>query len=70
MREGNNFYWNTHPRAENILSYNYDATKGPVFIKWFEGAVTNMCYNAVDRHVADGFGDKIAYYWSVTNLVG
>ncbi|XP_061085988.1 acyl-CoA synthetase short-chain family member 3, mitochondrial [Conger conger] len=28
--------------------------------KWFVGAKLNMCYNAVDRHVANGSGDKAA----------
>ena len=32
----------------------------PPFYKWFPGAETNTCYNAVDRHVAAGHGDRIA----------
>jgi len=28
--------------------------------KWFPGGVTNTCYNAVDRHVAQGHGDRSA----------
>lgn len=38
-------------------------TKGPIYTKWFEGAQTNICYNAVDRHVEAGLGDKVAFYW-------
>ena len=30
---------------------------------WFEGGTTNLCYNAVDRHVEAGRGDKVAYFW-------
>ena len=38
-------------------------SKGPVSIKWFEGAQLNLCYNAVDRHVEAGRGDRVAFYW-------
>ncbi|QXT38357.1 propionyl-CoA synthetase [Gymnodinialimonas ceratoperidinii] len=31
-----------------------------VYGRWFEGAVGNTCYNAVDRHVAAGRGDQPA----------
>jgi propionyl-CoA synthetase len=30
------------------------------FTKWFVGGKINTCYNAVDRHVADGRGDQAA----------
>ncbi|MGH9138970.1 MAG: acetate--CoA ligase [Acidimicrobiales bacterium] len=33
------------------------------FAKWFVGGKLNACYNAVDRHVAAGHGDKVAYHW-------
>ncbi|CCG39974.1 propionyl-CoA synthetase [Magnetospirillum molischianum] len=36
-----------------------DDTHAP-FYRWFVGAETNTCYNAVDRHVADGRGDQAA----------
>ena len=26
----------------------------PPFAKWFEGGTTNLCHNAVDRHLARG----------------
>jgi propionyl-CoA synthetase len=29
---------------------NYD---NPPFAKWFEGGLTNLCYNAVDRHAKE-----------------
>lgn len=32
-------------------------------IKWFEGGTLNACYNAVDRHVEAGHGDKVALYF-------
>ena len=30
------------------------------FAKWFSGGTLNTCYNAVDRHVDGGRGDKVA----------
>jgi acetyl-CoA synthetase len=33
------------------------------FAKWFVGGKLNVCHNAVDRHVAAGQGDKVAYHW-------
>ena len=32
----------------------------PPSFKWFVGAETNLCYNAVDRHVAEGQGGRAA----------
>lgn len=32
-------------------------------LQWFKGGKTNICYNAVDRNVEAGNGDKIAMYW-------
>lgn len=37
--------------------------KGPIHIEWLSGAQTNLCYNAVDRNVNEGRGDKVAFYW-------
>ncbi len=33
------------------------------FAKWFVGGKLNVSYNALDRHVAAGRGDKVAYHW-------
>ncbi len=33
------------------------------FAKWFVGGKLNVCHNAVDRHVAAGKGDKVAFHW-------
>lgn len=47
-----------------MLQYNFDVTKGSVYVKYMEGAKTNMCYNVLDRHVREGsLGEKVAYYW-------
>ncbi len=33
------------------------------FAKWFVGGTLNVSYNCLDRHVAAGLGDRVAYYW-------
>jgi acetyl-CoA synthetase len=35
----------------------------PPYAKWFLGGKLNVCYNCVDRHVEQGRGDKVAYFW-------
>ncbi|HEX4688783.1 MAG TPA: acetate--CoA ligase, partial [Nocardioides sp.] len=35
----------------------------PPFAKWFVGGQLNASVNCVDRHVADGHGDQVAFYW-------
>lgn len=37
-----------HKPFEQVLDYS-----SPPFAKWFAGGETNLCYNAVDRHLAD-----------------
>lgn len=57
------FHWKKPPTEDKFLKFNFDTRKGPIFIKWMEGAEINVCYNLVDRHVRNGLGDRIAYYW-------
>ncbi len=33
------------------------------FAKWFVGGTLNAAHNCLDRHVADGHGDQVAYHW-------
>ena len=33
------------------------------YAKWFVGGKLNISVNCLDRHVANGLGDKVAYYW-------
>jgi acetyl-CoA synthetase len=54
-------------RAETLAWYQkwdrvLDDSKAP-FFKWFTGAKTNIVLNALDRHVQEGRGDKVAYYF-------
>jgi len=57
------FYFKKLPSPGNFLSYNFDARKGAISIKWMEGAITNVCYNMLDRNVNNGLGDRVAFYW-------
>lgn len=44
-------------------------SENPPFYKWFQDGVTNTCYNAVDLHVKNGNGKKIAIIYDspITN---
>ncbi|CAL9608668.1 Acetyl-coenzyme A synthetase [Streptomyces sp. enrichment culture] len=33
------------------------------FARWFAGGKLNVAYNCVDRHVAAGHGDQVAFHW-------
>ncbi|XP_053393969.1 acetyl-coenzyme A synthetase, cytoplasmic-like [Mercenaria mercenaria] len=55
------FYWESEPTGK-FLDFNFDVRNGPIYIKWMQGAKTNLCYNAVDRHI-DKDGDRLAFYW-------
>jgi acetyl-CoA synthetase len=33
------------------------------FAKWFVGGKLNVSFNCLDRHVAAGHGDQVAYHW-------
>jgi acetyl-CoA synthetase len=33
------------------------------FAKWFVGGKLNISFNCLDRHVAAGHGDQVAYHW-------
>ena len=35
----------------------------PPWVKWFIGGTLNVSYNCLDRHLENGGGDKVAYYW-------
>lgn len=57
------FYWETPAIEDKFFSYNFDLSKGDIFIKWMEGASTNISFNLLDKNVKSGNGDKIAFYW-------
>ena len=47
--------WDT--RFEEVLEWDLP------FAKWFVGGKLNASVNCVDRHVAAGRGEKVAYHW-------
>ncbi|XP_076004436.1 acyl-CoA synthetase short chain family member 2 like [Genypterus blacodes] len=57
------FFWKK-PATGPMLQYNFDVTKGNIYIKCMEGAKTNICYNVLDRHVKEkNLGERVAFYW-------
>uniref|UniRef100_A0A0D6R8L0 acetate--CoA ligase n=2 Tax=Araucaria cunninghamii TaxID=56994 RepID=A0A0D6R8L0_ARACU len=56
------FYWKVK-WGQEVCSENFDVRNGQIEIGWFKGGVTNICYNALDRHVEAGKGNGIAIYW-------
>ncbi len=51
------FYW--QKPWDKVQSWDFDKD---IRIEWFKGGKTNICYNALDRHLATR-GDRIAFYW-------
>lgn len=45
-REASRIHW--HKPFDKVLAYDQ-----PPFRDWFAGGLTNLCYNAVDRHLAE-----------------
>eukprot|EP00796_Vickermania_ingenoplastis_P006537 gene6537-4713_t len=59
----NNFHWEElWDSDENVCTYNFDKREGPIFVKWFEGGMTNVCYNAIDRHLP-ALKDKVCFHF-------
>jgi len=44
-------------RWDAVMDWN------PPWVKWFVGGALNVSYNCLDRHVGNGGGNKVAYYW-------
>ncbi len=53
-----NFYW--HKKWTKVRSYDF---KDKIEIKFFEGAETNITYNALDRHANGPRKDQVAIIW-------
>ncbi len=51
-----------HKKFDQVLDYSR-----PPFARWFVGGRTNLCHNAVDRHLADR-GDQKALVWISTEV--
>ena len=48
-------------------TYALNSSRSPVG-SWYEDGLVNTCYNALDRHVADGMGENIAIIYIVRLL--
>ncbi|MCW8815360.1 MAG: AMP-binding protein, partial [Chlorobium sp.] len=49
------FHW--EKKWDSVLEWK------PPYAKWFSGGTTNICYNAVDRHVKSWRKNKAAIIW-------
>lgn len=55
-------------QAHELLTWSKDFSQAldwsnPPFAKWFVGGEVNAAYNALDRHVEAGLGDRVAIYF-------
>lgn len=55
-------------KARELLTWSKDFTEtldwsNPPFAKWFVGGEINAAYNALDRHVEAGNGERVAIYF-------
>ncbi|XP_039610715.1 LOW QUALITY PROTEIN: acyl-CoA synthetase short chain family member 2 like [Polypterus senegalus] len=57
------FFWHYPPKGP-LLQHNFNVAMGPVYVKFMEGAKTNICYNLLDKNIKEkNLGEKVAYYW-------
>ena len=54
-------------QARELLTWDRDFTKilewDLPYAKWFADGELNVSYNCLDRHIKNGYGDKVAYHW-------
>jgi propionyl-CoA synthetase len=65
MRQGQNLHWHKQP-TQALQKTTRVLKKSNVehaTWNWFKGGELSTTYNCVDRHVANGNGDKVAIYW-------
>jgi acetyl-CoA synthetase len=57
-------WWDSHARQLRWMQ-DWDTTLewDAPYAKWFVGGKLNVSDNCLDRHVEDGYGDKVAFYW-------
>ncbi|MDO8462412.1 MAG: acetate--CoA ligase, partial [Deltaproteobacteria bacterium] len=51
------FFW--YKKWDRVLSYDWADS---ISVRWFEGAKTNLCVNALDRHLPKD-KDRLAFLW-------
>ena len=47
------------------MQYNFDRRKGGVHTSFFAGGRTNICFNALDRHIERDRGSQPCFLWEV-----
>jgi acetyl-CoA synthetase len=55
-------------QAKELLDWDVEPTEGldasnPPFYRWFADGRLNASYNCLDRHIAAGRGERVAYHW-------
>ena len=60
-------YWQV-PFEKVGPDFNFHPAEGPVYVKWFVGGKTNVCYNCLDRNVEKGLGSRVAIYQEGNDL--
>ena len=62
--EGLEAFWAEESRRIDwIAPWHQVLQWDPPFAEWFLGGKLNVSANCLDRHVANGLGEKVAYYW-------
>lgn len=56
------FHWE-RKWDDQHFSYNFDVRAGRIAVECFKGGLTNICYNALDRHVNNGRGNVDCLLW-------
>ena len=52
---------------KSVLEYGAGARLPPPFARWFVGGTTNLCHNAIDRHLQSR-ADQPALIWESTEV--
>lgn len=56
-------------KPEEVLEWNFDPSKGEVYVKWFAGGKTNMSFNCLDLQIERGLGDSPALIFEANDAV-
>src|SRR6266511_343047 len=51
------------PPRSTLFPYTTLCRSEPPYARWFIGGKLNVCFNCLDRHVAAGKGDRVAFYF-------
>ncbi|MEN6331660.1 MAG: acetate--CoA ligase [Smithella sp.] len=51
-----------HKKWDKVEDFNFDIRKGPIYVKYFEGAKLNVAYNCLDRQLEKN-ANKVAIQW-------